>query len=211
MKKSTMIRSVMALFIFASAVSCAPAATLAPTAVPTISPTAMATSTPAVLPTATQGAASSTVTASAGTTSDPFAYCAAVGTIDAPDARYTGPKVPQAIAEGIKKASNAAPDAPLDFFTNNSFWRCMDGKVYGCTVGANLPCTTKADTSRTPTADEVDFCKANPKADVIPAVVTGRATVYEWRCTNGAPEIVRQIVTPDARGFQSNIWYLLNP
>jgi hypothetical protein len=26
--------------------------------------------------------------------SDPFAYCAAVGTIDAPDARYTGPRVP---------------------------------------------------------------------------------------------------------------------
>ncbi len=27
------------------------------------------------------------------TYSDPFAYCAAVGTIDAPDARYTGPKI----------------------------------------------------------------------------------------------------------------------
>jgi ABC-type phosphate transport system substrate-binding protein len=26
---------------------------------------------------------------------DPFAYCAAVGTIDAPDASFTGPAVPE--------------------------------------------------------------------------------------------------------------------
>jgi hypothetical protein len=29
------------------------------------------------------------------TFTDPFAYCAALGTIDAPDSRYTGPKVPE--------------------------------------------------------------------------------------------------------------------
>jgi hypothetical protein len=39
--------------------------------------------------------------------SDPFAYCAAVGTIDAPDARYTGPKVPEVVArfeKGLRRA-----------------------------------------------------------------------------------------------------------
>ncbi|MGC9335618.1 MAG: hypothetical protein ACP5JJ_15830, partial [Anaerolineae bacterium] len=31
---------------------------------------------------------------------DPFAYCAAVGTVDAPDANYTGPAVPESVAQG---------------------------------------------------------------------------------------------------------------
>ena len=152
-------------------------------------------------PTATQAA----------TFTDPFAYCAAVGTVDAPDARYTGPKVPESVAKGVMKASGASADAPLEMFVDNSFWRCADGKVYACTVGANLPCTAKADTNRTPTAEEVDFCKANPNSDVVPAVVTGRETVYEWRCKDGAPEIVRQVFKPDARGFISDFWYELSP
>jgi hypothetical protein len=143
--------------------------------------------------------------------SDPFAYCGTVGTIDTPDARYVGPKVPDAIAKGLQKASGAAADAPLNIFSQNSYWRCMNGKVYGCFVGANLPCMAKADTSRTPTAGETDFCKANPNADAVPAVVTGRETVYEWRCTNGSPEVVRQVFTPDARDFLSAFWYELAP
>jgi hypothetical protein len=78
----------------------------------------------------------------------PFAYCAALGTIDAPDSRYTGPKVPDVVAQGLKKAFGA------------------------------------------------------------PA---GRATVYEWQCTNGVPEIMRQFAQPDARGFLSHIWYAVSP
>ncbi len=144
------------------------------------------------------------------TYTDPFAYCAAVGTIDSPDARYTGPKVPEVIAKGLQKALNA-PETPIDVLERGSYWRCMDGNVYACFVGANLPCEEKASTDRTPTQDEKDFCQQNPNSDFIPAVVTGRATVYEWRCSNGAPEIVRQVAQPDARGFFSNIWYKLSP
>lgn len=160
---------------------------------------------------ATPAPANTPVAAQTTSFSDPFAYCAAVGTIDAPDARYVGQKVPDSIAQALKKATGAAADAPLNIFVQGSYWRCMNGKVYGCFVGANLPCTAKADTSRTPTADETDFCKANANADVVPAVVTGRDTVYEWRCRNGAPDIVRQVVTPDARGFLSQYWYELTP
>ena len=161
----------------------------------------LAACSPAAEPTATQAA----------TFSDPFAYCTAVGTVDEPDARYVGPKMPDVIVKGVMKASGASADAPFELFANNSFWRCMDGKVYACTVGANLPCTAKADISRTPTASETEFCTANPNADVVPAVVTGRETVYEWRCKDGAPEIVRQVFTPDARGFLSDFWYALSP
>ena len=142
---------------------------------------------------------------------DPFTYCAAVGTIDAPDARYTGPPMPESVARGLKNAFGSPADAPLDSFLKNSFWRCMDGKVYACTVGANLPCQEKVDTSRTPNEGMVTFCRDTPDADVIPHYAAGSATAYEWRCTNGAPAVVREIVKPDARGFLSNIWSDIKP
>jgi hypothetical protein len=145
------------------------------------------------------------------TFSDPFAYCAALGTIDAPDSRYTGPKVPEAVARGLKKAFGGPADAPLEPFLHNTFWRCMDGQVYACTVGANLPCQERADVTRRPTQGMTTFCQNNPDAEVIPAFVTGHATVYEWQCTGGVPEVVRQAAQPDAQGFLSNIWYAISP
>jgi hypothetical protein len=142
---------------------------------------------------------------------DPFASCAVLGTIDAPDSRYIGPKVPGVVAQGLKKAFGAPADAPLGPFLRNTFWRYMDGQVYACTVGANLPCQERADVSRQPTPGMTDFCKNNPHAEVIPAVATGRATVYEWTCAKDMPEVVRQFTQPDARGFLSNIWYAISP
>jgi hypothetical protein len=141
---------------------------------------------------------------------DPFAYCAAVGTIDAPDAAYTGPQVPPSVAQGLQKALNA-PDTPLSVLESGSSWRCMNGDVYACFVGANLPCEAKANTDRTPTQEEIDFCQQNSNSDFIPAVVTGRETVFEWRCSNGAPEIAKQVFQPDAQGFLSDIWYKISP
>ncbi|MCL4393978.1 MAG: hypothetical protein M1482_04090 [Chloroflexi bacterium] len=145
------------------------------------------------------------------TFTDPFAYCRAVGTIDIPDARYTGDKMPETLAKGLQKASGASPDAPLQMFVQNSFWRCMDGKVYACTVGANLPCESKGVVSKTPTPGETDYCKSSPDSEYIPAVVTGHDTVYAWRCTAGAPTVVKQVFTTDAQGYIAEIWYVINP
>jgi hypothetical protein len=142
---------------------------------------------------------------------DPFAYCAAVGTIDAPDARYTGPALPEAVARGLKAALDLPAEAPLAPLLGNSIWRCMDGKVYGCTIGANLPCAEKADTRTEPSAAVTGFYRQNPGADVIPMVVTGRATVFEWRCAGEHPTIVRQFAEPDAAGYLANIWYPIAP
>jgi putative hemolysin len=141
---------------------------------------------------------------------DPFAYCAAVGTIDTPGPEYTGPQVPEAVAEGLQAAFDA-PDLPTDVLESGSFWRCMDGSVYACFVGANLPCEAKANTDRTPTQAEIDYCQEDPDSDFIPAAVTGRETVYEWRCVDGAPEIVQQLIQPDAQGFLSDYWYEITP
>lgn len=83
----------------------------------------------------------------------------------------------------------------------------MSGKVYACNVGANIPCTTKAVTDKTPTQAMNDYCKANPKSDFLPTVVTGRATVYSWQCTDGTPTIAKELTKPDAAGFLSLFWY----
>jgi hypothetical protein len=185
-----MSRSLLMVSIFSIAISlasCSPLTTPTATSIPVVTPAQVANY------------------------SDPFAYCAAVGTIDQPDGRYTGPKAPEVIGKGLQKAFNAPTDAPLEPFIQNSFWRCMGGKVYACTVGANLPCQEKADANRAPSPAETDFCKANPSSDFIPAAVTGRATVFEWRCTNSKPEIVRQLFQPDERGFISNFWYEISP
>jgi len=147
----------------------------------------------------------------AGSFTDPFAYCAAVGTIDAPDSRYSGSRMPDALVQGLRKATGAAADAPEEWFTNGSYWRCMDGKVYACTVGANLPCTAKANTDKTPTQAETDFCQANPASDFIPAAVTGHESIYAWRCKAGKPEINQQVFHVDKQGFIVEIWYAIPP
>jgi hypothetical protein len=206
-----LIRCSLLLMIAVGLSSCglagAPASTFTPV---TATPAASAnTATPITAPTSAPIIASPTAQAS--TFADQFAYCAAVGTTDTLGPDYTGPKMPQTIAEALKKASGASPDAPLDIFLKGSFWRCMNGKVYACFVGANLPCDSKANTDKTPTTAETDFCKANPNSDFIPAAVTGHDTIYEWRCNQVAPEIVKQVFQVDERGYISDIWYPLTP
>jgi hypothetical protein len=150
-------------------------------------------------------------TVPAPTFTDPFNYCAAVGTIDAPDERYAGLAVPEAIIEGLREKAEIGDEAPAGWVAALTVWRCMDGEVWACFVGANLPCSEKADTSSTPQPEMEDFCNANPNTEVIPAAVTGRATVYEWRCVDTAPQVVTQLLEPDALGFLSDFWYELSP
>jgi len=146
------------------------------------------------------------------TYSDPFAYCMAVGTIDAPDARYTGPQISDEIVNGfIVAAGLQASSEPLDMFKQMTIWRCMDGQVYACNFGANLPCDSKANTDKNPTPEMADFCKANPEVDFIPMYVTGHNTIYSWRCVKGAPELLEQIAQVDAAGYLANIWYPILP
>jgi len=146
------------------------------------------------------------LTEGAATYDDAFAYCAAVGTADAPGAEYTGPQVPDLVIKGIQTALDV-PDTPLDYLENGTSWRCMDGHVYACFVGANLPCGAKAQTDEAPSEGAVEFCDQNPDADVVPAVATGRETVYTWRCSGGEPEVVEQVFHPDAQGHIAEIWY----
>lgn len=158
---------------------------------------------------ASQGAPTPTPTPPA-QFSDPFNYCAAVGTVDAPDERYVGPAAPEAVITGLREKAGIAQDAPADWVAAGTVWRCMEGQVWACFVGANLPCSEKADPSATPQPPLNEFCQANPEAGTIPAAVTGRATIYDWRCLEGRPQVVEQRLTPDAQGFLSEFWYELS-
>jgi len=157
-------------------------------------------------------APSSTTTPVQETYSDPFAYCAAVGTVDKPDARYTGPQITEQIINGYKTAAGLeASTEPMEMLMKTTIWRCMDSQVYACNFGANLPCDSKANTDKTPSQAMEDFCKANPNADFIPMSETGHDTIYSWHCVKGTPEVMDQIAEVDAAGYLANIWYPISP
>ena len=73
------------------------------------------------------------------TFTDPYAYCAGVGQIDAPDARYTGPELTDALFKDylIAAGLDANGDYP-DAFKKMTVWRCMDKNVYVCNFGAKI-------------------------------------------------------------------------
>jgi hypothetical protein len=156
------------------------------------------------------GVLASPAPAHGATFADPAAYCAAVGTIDKPDARYTGAAVPEWIAQALMRATNAPADSSPAFF-EHAAWRCDHGKVLACSYGANIPCDSKADASRVPGPGAKEFCRENPGADVVPAVATGHATIFEWRCKGKRPVIARQVLKVDRRGFPSAFWHVVTP
>ena len=90
-------------------------------------------------------------------------------------------------------------------------WRCVDGRVYACNYGANIPCNSKAITDKTPTQEIMDFCSANQDVDFIPMSVTGHNAIYSWRCVKGTPKILNQMDPEDAAGYQSNFWMAVEP
>ncbi|MGI5834969.1 MAG: hypothetical protein ACOX87_00575, partial [Chloroflexota bacterium] len=138
--------------------------------------------------------------------SDPFSYCAAVGNTDSPGSDYIGPDIPQEAVSSMTTLFGEQEDYVSQFLS----WRCYKRQPLVCLPGANLPCW-KMDTSQTPNDGMNQFCQANPDSDFIPAVATGRDTVYSWRCVGTTPTIERQWVSVDDEGFGTNFWYQIIP
>lgn len=157
-------------------------------------------------------ALSASPASAAGRYSDPFAYCRAAGTVDRPDARYSGRRTPPAIILGLEHALGLRLGAEQRrAFSHGVYWRCMDGKVYACAVGANLPCQSKADVDRRPTEAEKRYCQANHDAYVVPAYVSGHATLYEWRCSGSQAVATKALYAVDQQGYRADIWYEIPP
>jgi hypothetical protein len=119
--------------------------------------------------------------------------------------------VPEPIARGLQKAFGVARSEPLAPFERGTSWRCMDGAVWACNVGANLPCTDKPDREPQPTDGMRAWCAENPGSDFIPMYVTGHATIYAWSCEGKEPKRGARTAELDARGYVASIWHRIPP
>ena len=135
------------------------------------------------------------------TYADPVAYCKAVGTIDKPDSRYTGPKLPAWMAKDL----NLKPDQG-----KLMEWRCANGAVLACVYGANLPCDSKANASQKPTTAIAKYCQQNPDSKFVPMYVTGHATTVSWACHGSNPVVIRTAPV-DAQGYAKAYWKPVSP
>ncbi len=119
---------------------------------------------------------------------DPQAYCRAVGTIDAPDSRFTGASVPDWI-----RAAFFTPDQVAAIKAGRQpdygiAWRCVGGEVLAC-QNAQTPSCMKPDTDRMPTPG---------------------MRAYDWVCRGPEPTIAKE--TPlDAQGFVAADWKRVDP
>jgi hypothetical protein len=131
----------------------------------------------------------------------PAAFCARVGTDD------TLRPIPAALVPAVNAAFHTA--MPADVATHMTVFRCVDRRVLVGGVGANLPCG-KADT-RPVSVGGAHWCAEHANAPFIPAYATGHATIFDWRCRDGAPVITKQRFKVDRRGFVAAFWRGLAP
>lgn len=172
------------------AVPSAASVTVAPTAV--ISPTA---------------AIAGSATAEPITFTDPFGYCAAIGTADAPDDLWSGVRVPAPIIDPVRANYGAA--AKVD--ETNVLWRCMAGRVMRCFSWGTHYCGIQDESTNAPPR-VVEYCRRQPDTDNAGGRATmGYATVYWWACRGGAPVISYRRITTDERGFDVNEWVQVTP
>jgi hypothetical protein len=108
--------------------------------------------------------------------------------------------IPPELAPGVASAF----EMDLAEARNSSFYRCAEGRLLVCTVGANLPCG-KADV-RDVIDSASEFCRSNPGSTSLPAYVTGHATIYEWRCDGYRAAPARQIEQVDPQGYLARYW-----
>jgi hypothetical protein len=133
--------------------------------------------------------------------SDPVPYCMAVKTIDKPDARYTGPKLPDWMAKKLNMQPSQGKMME---------WRCAGGAVMACRYGANIPCNQKAVATQTPTQPITDYCRQNPDSQFVPMVVTGHSSSVSWAC-HGPRPVVLSSAPVDAQGYQTSYWQKVTP
>ncbi len=127
----------------------------------------------------------------------PAAYCKRVGTDD------TTHPIPETLVPAVNTAF--ATRMPARMAVGTTLFRCAGHRVMVCTIGANLPCG-KADTSRVANPGVSQWCRDNPDSPFVPAAATGHDTIYAWRCHAGAPQIARQSLHVDPRGFVAEFW-----
>ena len=93
---------------------------------------------------------------------------------------------------------------PAEQVRRSTLYRCAEGRVLICNLGANLPCG-KANTNRD-LAAAAAWCAEHPGSDFIPMYVTGHDTIYRWRCDGAKAATSGEPLAFDRRGFISRLW-----
>jgi hypothetical protein len=122
------------------------------------------------------------------TYADPVSYCAAVDTIDAPDASYVGARVPPAVVSAIGASAKKYP--------NQVHWRCAHRIPMACLAHDGPLC------DRLPTLDQMfEHCKSKPG----PAPI--RVPNGAWHCEGTKPVIPQNDEWPtDSFGYYPPAW-----
>jgi hypothetical protein len=143
------------------------------------------------------------------TIESPFAFCQRVGTDDRlSHSRAAANSAEAAVLKRyLPNTLGLTPDAVLP--PNSMFWRCMEGKLYLCIRGANIPCDSKADRSLF-NRGAMNYCRNNPNADAVPAYAAGHRSVYCWRCVQGHAEHGPVVAATDMRGYRIDFWHLID-
>jgi hypothetical protein len=128
---------------------------------------------------------------------DPNAYCARVGNDDRVK------PIPAAMVPTARRLFNLESADDADFVLRSTVFRCMNGSVWLCNHGANIPCA-KADLRRMPPS-VTTYCEENPNEAVVPMVVTGHDTIHSWECVGGKARL-KQSQKVDPRGFAADQW-----
>lgn len=134
---------------------------------------------------------------------DLAAVCARLGNDDS--IRDYDPSLRTRTASAFKKLfpnAKGMPDGTS--WETQAQYRCMNGKVMVCFVGANLPCIRMNARRENPGADM--FCRDNPDAGSVPAYAIGHDSIHAYRCRNGKTEVTGTTRQLDQRGFAKDLW-----
>lgn len=132
----------------------------------------------------------------------PAGLCRQLGTDDRLHA------IPQALVPDSERLFGLH-SMPAEWVQRTTFFRCYDGHVFVCNVGANLPCGKANQSRELPGATA--WCAKNPDAGFIPMYVTGHDTIYSWRCRASAAVPTAQVFTVGPRGFITQFWKPADP
>lgn len=129
--------------------------------------------------------------------------CARLGNDDS--IRDYDPSLRARTASAFRKLFPNAKGGPNgDSRQTQAQYRCMNGKVMVCFVGANLPCTKMNAKRENPGADV--FCRENPDAGSVPAYAIGHDSIHTYRCRSGKAEVTETTRQLDQRGFAKDLW-----
>jgi hypothetical protein len=134
---------------------------------------------------------------------DLAAICARLGNDDS--IRGYDPALRARTASAFKKLFPNAKGSPDgDSWATQAQYRCMNGKVMVCFVGANLPCVRMNAKRENPGADM--FCRDNPDEESVPAYAIGHDSIHAYRCRDGKAEVTETTRQLDQRGFAKDLW-----